>query len=137
MDTFINHVDMSAADSKKLKQRPDRVIGLRVTDSMRGHLRRLRSACSLYSSGNLVYPFVVVEAKKADNTDANFGSILRQTAFVVRSCLRLQENLKKEMQGEEETDISHHCIVWSFSTIGEEWRLHAAVLDDEENVVSQ
>jgi hypothetical protein len=63
----------------------------------------------------------VIEAKTAESSGASFGSILRQTAFVVRTCLRLQQNLH------EDTGIPHQCIVWSFANIGEEWRLSAAV----------
>jgi hypothetical protein len=133
LDIVFKHEDMSVDDEKQLKKRPDRVIGLGVTDSMRYYLQSLQTAYCPYKSKNVAYPFLVVEAKTAENSGASFGSIFRQTAFVIRTCLRLQQNLKEET---EETDISHQCIVWSFAIMGEEWRLHAAVLNDNKQVVS-
>ena len=136
LDTVFKHEDMSVDDEKKLKKRPDRVIGLGVTDSMRPYLQSLQTAYCPYKSKNVVYPFLVVEAKTAENSGASFGSIFRQTAFVIRTCLRLQQNLKEETEEIAETDISHQCIVWSFAIMGEEWRLHAAVPNGNQQVVS-
>lgn len=122
LDKFVDHPDLPDHLTKLLKRRkPDGVIGLGVTKTLRRYLPDLRSKCSPFKNTNVVYPFVVIEAKAAESKDANFGSILRQTAFVVRTCLRLQQNLR------EDTGIPHQCIVWSFGNIGEEWRLSAAV----------
>ncbi|RFU27659.1 hypothetical protein B7463_g8657, partial [Scytalidium lignicola] len=112
----------------------DIVIGLGVPESMRHYLQSLQTAYCPYKTKNIAYPFLVVEAKAAENSDASFGSIFRQTAFVIRTCLQLQQNLKEETEETEETDASHQCIVWSFAVIGEEWRLHAAVLNDNKQV---
>ena len=122
LDTPFNHEDVLDQDKKQVKSpRPDRVIGLGVTESLRYHLQSLQTTYCPYTLENMVYPFIVIEAKTAESSGASFGSILRQTAFVVRTCLRLQQNLQ------EETGITHQCIVWSFAIMGEEWRLHAAV----------
>lgn len=134
LDVFFKHEDVSPSDEKQLKQRPDRVIGLGVPDSMRHYLQSLRTAYCPYRLKNVVYPFLVVEAKTAENSGASFGSIFRQTAFVLRTCLRLQQNLKEETEEAEETDISHQCIVWSFAIMGEEWRLQAAIPNNNKQV---
>ncbi len=107
---------------KRLRQqRPDRVIGLRPTGTLRHHISSLRARCCPFKKANVVYPFIVIEAKAAENS--NFPAMLRQTAFVMRTCLRLQQNLRRE------TRMPHQCLVWSFLILGEEWRLYAAVPD--------
>jgi hypothetical protein len=110
--------------TKRLKRRrPDRVIGLGVTPTLRQYLPPLRAKYCPFkrARANVIYPFIVIEAKTAESGGASFGSILRQTAFVVRTCLRLQQNLEKD------SGVPHQCIVWSFAIMGEEWRLYAAV----------
>ena len=76
-----------------------------------------------------MYPFIVIETKSAESQGATWGSMQRQTAFVVRTCLRLQQNLQNE------TGIIHQCLVWNFAIMGEEWRLYAAIPEGG-NVVS-
>jgi len=129
LDKYVDLEDVPESLKKRLKRRrPDGVIGLGITDTLRYYLPLLNSRYCPFGKDNVVYPFMVIEAKSAENGSASFGSILRQTAFVVRTCLRLQQNLQ------EETGISHQCIVWSFANIGEEWRLYAAVPKGEKVV---
>lgn len=130
LDKHVEHDDMPEHLKKLLKRkRPDGVIGLGVTRTLRHYLLSVsRTKYCPFRRSNLVYPFIVIEAKSAENSNATFGSILRQTAFVIRTCLRLQQNLQKD------TGIPHQCIVWSFAIIGEEWRLHAAVPDGSKMV---
>lgn len=122
LDKHVDHEDMPEHIKKRLRrQRPDRVIGLGATRTLRHYLPNLKTRYSPFKKANVIYPFIVIESKTAESRGASFGSILRQTAFVVRTCLRLQQNLR------EETRIPHQCIVWSFAIMGEEWRLYAAV----------
>lgn len=124
LDKYIDHDDMPDSLKRRLKRRrPDRVIGLGITRTLRHYLPPMRAKYCPFKKANVVYPFIVIEAKTAESSGASFGSILRQTAFVVRTCLRLQQNLR------EDTGIPHQCIVWSFAIMGEEWRLSAAVLN--------
>jgi hypothetical protein len=130
LDKHVDHEDLSEDVKSQLGgKRPDRIIGLGVTSTLRHHLPSLRRRYSPFRKRNVVYPFIVIEAKAAESSGASFGSIFRQTAFVIRTCLRLQQNLERD------TLISHECIVWSFAIMGEEWRLHAAVPNGS-NVVS-
>lgn len=130
LDKHVEHQDIPEHSKKLLKQqRPDGVIGLGITRTLRHYLSSVsRTKYCPFKRANLAYPFIVIETKRAENNGATFGSILRQTAFVIRTCLRLQQNLQ------EDTGISHQCIVWSFAIIGEEWRLHAAVPDGSKMV---
>ncbi|EXJ73840.1 uncharacterized protein A1O5_03602 [Cladophialophora psammophila CBS 110553] len=124
LDKHIDHEDMTDSVKRRLKgQRPDRVIGLRPTGTLRHHLPSLQAKYCPFKKANVVFPFIVIEAKAAENTAASFPSMLRQTAFVIRTCLRLQQNLRRE------TRMPHQCLVWSFLIMGEEWRLYAAVPD--------
>ncbi|KIW89574.1 uncharacterized protein Z519_09730 [Cladophialophora bantiana CBS 173.52] len=124
LDKHVDHEDMTDSVKRRLKgQRPDRVIGLRPTGTLRHHLRSLQAKYCPFKKANVVFPFIVIEAKTAENTAASFPSMLRQTAFVIRTCLRLQQNLQRE------TRMPHQCLVWSFLIMGEEWRLYAAVPD--------
>lgn len=131
LDKHVEHEDLPEPLRKRLKRRrPDRVIGLGVTRTLRQYLPSLRTRYCPFRKVNVVYPFIVIEAKTAESGGASFGSILRQTAFVVRTCLRLQQNLQ------DDTGIPHQCIVWSFAIMGEEWRLYAAVPNGLNGVVS-
>lgn len=123
LDKHVVHEDVTPQMKKRLKrQRPDRVIGLAPTRTFKRLLPSLRSRCSPFKKKNVLYPFIVIEAKSAENnSSASFGSMLRQTAFVVRTCLRLQQNLRKE------SGVEHQCLVWNFLIMGEEWRLYAGV----------
>jgi hypothetical protein len=122
LDKHVDHEDMPEHIKKRLRrQRPDRVIGLGATRTLRHYLPNLKTRYCPFKKANVIYPFIVIESKTAESRGASFGSILRQTAFVVRTCLRLQQNLR------EETGTPHQCIVWSFAIMGEEWRLYAAV----------
>jgi hypothetical protein len=121
LDRHVDHDDLPDDLRKRLKRRrPDRVIGLGITRTLRHYLPALRTKYCPFRRVNVAYPFIVIEAKTAES-EASFGSIFRQTAFVIRTCLRLQQKLGND-SGEP-----HQCIVWSYAIIGEEWRLYAAV----------
>ena len=122
LDKHTEHEDIAPNIKRNLKRRrPDRVIGLGATATFRQLQSRIESRYSPFGTSDMLYPFIVIEAKQAESSGASFGSILRQTAFVVRTCLRLQQNLVTETNGKVQ------CLVWSFANIGEEWRLYAAV----------
>ncbi|KIW19326.1 hypothetical protein PV08_03620 [Exophiala spinifera] len=123
IDKNVFHEDITPQMRKRLgRQRPDRVIGLYPTRTFKRLLPSLKKNYSPYKKKDVVYPFIVVEAKAAENNgNASFGSMLRQTAFVVRTCMRLQQNMQAE------TGREHQCLVWDFLILGEEWRLYAAV----------
>lgn len=122
LDDYADHEDIQEDLKGRLpRRRPDRVIGLGRTQTVRQYLRNMQSSYSPFKSLDVVYPFIVIEAKTAKASGANWGSIRQQTAFVVRTCLRLQQKLVAETGG------SHQSLVWSFANIGEDWRLYAAI----------
>lgn len=88
----------------------------------------MRRRHSPFEPGFVLYPFIVVEAKSEKAPDS-WGSVERQSAFAVRTCLQLQKNLRRETEVDE-----LQCLVWFFAFKGEEWRLYAAVPDQMDTV---
>ncbi|KIX02792.1 uncharacterized protein Z518_08734 [Rhinocladiella mackenziei CBS 650.93] len=119
-DVRIFHEDMEDLEREGLKkQKPDRVIGLGPSRSLDYYTRFRGNTHSPFNGGDVFYPFIVIEAKP--EAGPGFKSIERQSAFSVRTCLRLQQKLQTD------TRIPHQCLVWFFAFQGEEWRLYAAL----------
>ncbi|KAF1949104.1 hypothetical protein CC80DRAFT_555718 [Byssothecium circinans] len=100
---------------------PDRVIGLSCTHRLRRYVARTSPILTHYpiTGRQLLYPFLVIEAKK-ENDAPGFQAIQKQTAFPVRRLLTIQDELRQ--------DSRVHCepfLVWFFAYQGEEWRLYA------------
>lgn len=110
--------------------KPDRVIGLSMTDRYRSYIGSfpVELSHSPVKGRQLLYPFIVLEAKR-ENGAPGFRSVEAQTAFPIRRFLRIQD----ELQRASETELDP--LVWFFAFQGEEWRLYSAILDDKKLVV--
>ena len=107
--------------------KPDRVIGLSMNDRYRGHIRSFPvnlSHSPVRKWQHLIYPFLVLEAKR-ENDAPGFRYVETQTAFPIRRFLRIQDELHTA------SGVKIVPLVWFFAFQGEEWRLHAAILDDK------
>lgn len=105
--------------------KPDRVIGLRPTSRINHCIAaapRHLSHCPIRGR-NIVYPFLVIEAKKEEDAPG-FRAIQKQTAFPVRRLLQAQNDLRSVCGVDCEP-----FLVWFFAYQGEEWRLYAGTLE--------
>jgi len=126
------HLDTQELEGEPLRvQEPDRVIGLRLTRTIAERIaadRFRKNTHTPFSGKDVLYPFVVVEAKREKGPVAGFSGIEHQSAFPIRTCLRLQQNLQQE------TGIDLQCLVWFFAFRGEEWRVYGAAPDGDKTV---
>ena len=76
----------------------------------------------------MLYPFLVLEAKREDDAPG-FRSVERQTAFPLRRFLKLQDTLRKA------SSKSLDPLVWFFAYQGEVWRLYAGTIVDSNLVM--
>ena len=132
-NTRIGHEDLgeSEAGTPLKKQRPDRVIGLRLTKTLAERIASDRFRTNIHTpflGKDVFYPFLVLEAKKEKGLGPGFTGIEHQTAFPIRNFLKLQQNLRQE------TGVDFPCLVWFFAFRGEEWRLYGAVPDKDKTV---
>lgn len=106
--------------------KPDRVIGVNTN-------ARYQEAVSSFtpiidhrigSSGTLLYPFLVLEAKREKGAPG-FRSVEMQTAFPIRSMLHLQHQLRRT------SDQRLDPMVWFFAFQGDIWRLYGCTLDND------
>ena len=111
--------------------KPDRVIGLSLNDRYRRYIGSIDVALAHAptTSEQLIYPFLVLEAKREKDAPG-FKSMEIQTAFPIRRFLRIQDELQRAC----ETKPELNPLVWFFSSQGEDWRLYAAVLDNGKTV---
>ena len=109
---------------KGVKERqPDRVFGLANTHFFEQYVpARKNIRHSPFADGKVFYPFLIIEAK-SEKGSPGFKSIESQTAFPIRTLLRLQQNLASS------TGIKLDPLVWFFANQGDEWRVYAAVVD--------
>lgn len=73
-------------------------------------------------SGQLLFPFLVLEAKSEKGQD-NFNAIQRQTVFTIRTLLNMQVDLQ-QVTGELSTCL-RGPLVWSFASKREQWQVAA------------
>ncbi len=118
------------------KRRPDRIIGFQETGSIN---RRLDSIarwvqneavtntirdtieCTVLNSksGQLLFPFLVIEAKSESGEGFNFCG--RQTALPIWKMLKIQE----ELQSQSKRSLEYGGpLVWYIAYRGEAWRLY-------------
>lgn len=128
MEKAIIHEEVDGLEKAGLrKQMPDTVIGLGQTPSFAEYAPLMKLRHSPFEPANVLYPFMVLEAKSEKAPDS-WGSIERQSAFALRTCLKLQKNLQRD------TGVELQCLVWFFAFKGDEWRLYAAVPEQEDTV---
>jgi hypothetical protein len=105
-------------------QEPDRVFGLRDT-------KAFKTAASAYEGlkqspfkdGKVLYPFLIIEAK-SEKASPGFESIENQTAFPIRTLLKLQNDLNGV------SERSMKPLVWFLTNQGDEWRVYGGAVDD-------
>ncbi|KAF4335653.1 hypothetical protein FBEOM_10490 [Fusarium beomiforme] len=116
------------AELPKREDRPDRVYGLQVTERLSRLLdlaEGIRSSPFRIDGDPLVFPFLVIEAKSEKGSDA-FTDIQVQTGFAIRELLSIQHQLAQA--AEEDTEWDGGPLVWFLSYKGEEWRVFAAYM---------
>ncbi|CAN9340499.1 unnamed protein product [Alternaria sp. RS040] len=130
-----------------IEMKPDRVYGLRTTDSIDnilkqphtshfGHasdlefdpLGRLTKTCNPDSGGEAsIYPFLVMEAKSLKSR-SNFSDIETQTAVPIRNHLYLQLKLQEDEFNNMPTPGGP--LSWFFAYIGEIWRVYGCYVTE-------
>ncbi|KAF5254459.1 hypothetical protein FANTH_717 [Fusarium anthophilum] len=118
------------AELPKREDRPDRVYGLQVTERLSRLLlaaENVRSSPFRQDGEPLVFPFLVIEAKSEKGCDA-FTDTQVQTAFAIRELLSIQSQLGQV--AEEDTEWDAGPLVWFLSYKGEQWRVSAAYIHD-------
>ncbi len=107
-------------------QESDRIYGLKHTSNL---IPLLSSRTTLWHSPirdrSLSYPFLIVEAKP-ERKGPGFSVIEEQTAFPIRTLLKIQEDLQNASN-----DPTGHCgpLVWFLANRGDEWRVYGSITD--------
>jgi hypothetical protein len=134
-DETITHPPELAQDLLQ-DQRPDRIYGLRQTRNFEDLLYTKLSPDELIQSRiqqqpvlnsgsgeSLLFPFLVVEAKKGSSED-DWHSINLQTAFPIYTFLNVQRSIK--LANGTNSRWSSGPLVWFFSSRGEDWTVSVA-----------
>ncbi|KAF5676902.1 hypothetical protein FHETE_1964 [Fusarium heterosporum] len=123
----------------KREDRPDRVYGLRVTERLSRLLQLVEDTkegikvSPFKSDGDpLVFPFLVIEAKSEKGSDSVSDTQV-QTAFAIRELLSIQ--LQLTQAAEQDMDRDGGPLVWFLSYKGEQWRVSAAYVHDQNGKV--
>jgi hypothetical protein len=104
-------------------QEPDRVFGLRDTRAFKAYASaRQGLRQSPFSDGKVLYPFLIIEAK-SEKGSCGFESIEAQTAFPIRTLLKLQNDLGSA------SESGLKPLVWFLANQGEDWRVYGSILD--------
>jgi hypothetical protein len=130
-DKFVQYDPRDGLELRGLqKRKPDLVFGLSRTESLayfsKGDLvQDLRH--SPFPDADIFYPFLILEAK-SEVGGTGFESIETQTAFPIRTCLKLQEDLRRR------TNSHMDPLLWFMSYEGDEWRVAACIVHGEKYV---
>jgi hypothetical protein len=130
-DQSVTHCpdDSAAADGAPNKA-PDLVLGLAMTTSFKELTRirpELRHTPIELDVASILYPFLVIEAK-SEKGSPGFEAVEAQTAFPIRTFLRLQAQLNA--QG----PFSLDPLVWFMAFSGEQWHVYGCFIDDNKYV---
>ena len=118
--------DDNLSDRGLRLQRPDRVFGLEKTEVFKKYLpRRPHLRHSPFEDRNVLFPFLIIEAK-SEKGSAGFESIESQTAFPIRTLVKLQRDLQRG------SGVSMNPLVWFLANHGEDWRVYVATVYEEE-----
>jgi hypothetical protein len=115
-------------------RKPDRVVGLKKTrvfaslfdTSTLGD--NIRSTPFSESEDPLLFPFLVLEAKREKSTEG-FEEIQTQTAFPIRELLQLQEGIRASAS---QQTPSAAPLVWFIANRGDSWRVYGCYITDED-----
>ena len=133
------------------REHPDRVYGLRKTTVFEDALCRPSSQHTHANGGPklvneaikitpfkrkdgepLLFPFLILEAKSAKGDD--FDSMQKQTAFPIRTLLKMQADLQ-DLSGKE-IAWQGGPLVWFLYNRGEDWRVAACFVEDNNGEAS-
>lgn len=104
-------------------QDPDRVFGLRHTKAFEESVPALAGLRrSPFRDSEVLYPFLIIEAKSEKN-GPGFESIETQTAFPIRTLLKLQKDLSIA------SGISLKPLVWFLANEGDKWGVYGGTSD--------
>lgn len=126
----VHHVlDVGLAKRGVPNQQPDRVYGLKHTDHLKSLLmsekgQELRH--SPFDGGLVSYPFLILEAK-AEKGAAGFSAVEDQTAFPIRTLLKIQQQLQTVSGSNNVNDPGP--LVWFLANRGDEWRVYGCVVE--------
>lgn len=131
-ESAILHDPSDQLDNSKIPMKPDRVIGMSVKDKYQPFYENHTQSRSNRQSDNvnIICPFLVVEAKRAQNVPG-FGAIEMQTSFPIRRFLMAQKILSSGTGSKTKLEP----LVWFFANQGELWKVYAGTLDEKEIVV--
>jgi hypothetical protein len=76
----------------------------------------------------MLFPFLVLETKSEKGQD-NFNAIQMQTAFSIRTLLKMQADLQLAIG--EQLDCLEAPLVWFFASKGEQWRVSACYIANQ------
>ncbi|KAI9881087.1 MAG: hypothetical protein M1830_008245 [Pleopsidium flavum] len=79
-----------------------------------------------------LFPFLIVEAKSEKGHDG-FDAIEMQTAFPIRTLLKLQQDLLNTVAEHESKDSP---LVWFFANRGDDWRVYCGYTAKKDGVVT-
>ncbi len=129
MQSSVLHDPADRLAERGLKpQQPDRVFGLSQTKLLKEYTASRRDLRhSPFADGKVLYPFLIIEAK-SEKGSPGFESIESQTAFPIRTLVKLQDDLQNTC------GISINPLVWFLANQGDEWRVYGSVLDDSKFV---
>jgi hypothetical protein len=82
---------------------------------------------SPFPDADMLYPFLILEAK-SEGRGPGFEFIEAQTAFPIRTCVKLQEDLRRQSGGGLDP------LLWFLSYEGDEWRVAACIMHNEKYV---
>lgn len=135
-EMVIYHPLISVLD---VPRKPDRVIGLKKTPAFTNLLDtttlsdNIRSTPFVESQDPLLFPFLVLEAKRERSSDG-FEEIQSQTAFSIRELLQLQLNLLQEGIRDNSSSEGHGIapLIWFVANRGDTWRVYSCYITDED-----
>lgn len=146
-EELVYHDTLVVPDISK-KEHPDRVFGLRKTrvfedalccPSQARNIQPIRAVLRFSPFQDLgeplLFPFLILEAKSKKGSD-DWDSIEKQTAFSIRTLLKLQQELYH--QTNDQPDWRDGPLVWFLSNKGENWRVYGCftnVADEVSNYV--
>ncbi|OJJ32935.1 hypothetical protein ASPWEDRAFT_42963 [Aspergillus wentii DTO 134E9] len=122
--TVLHHPEDQLLSQRGVRERqPDRIFGLEHTRVLKQLLpdpEVLRH--SPFKDGHLSYPFLIIEAK-SEKGSPGFQSVERQSAFPIRTLLKLQLDLQTVR------NVPISPLVWFMANQGDEWRVYACIVD--------
>jgi hypothetical protein len=121
--TVLYHPEDQLTEKGIPQRQPDRIFGLQHTNTLKELLpdsRLLRH--SPFRDGLVSYPFLIVEAK-SEKGSPGFESVERQSAFPIRTLVKLQKSLQRIR------NVPINPLVWFMANQGDEWRVYACIVD--------